>query len=162
MKKYTKPEIFFAVIIIILSFILSFYIDVSVKEYLPKTNFFGEVSFDERHQGNIFRMFFFAIFWVYITFGGFFLISIFKKKFALIVLKTIFEYPWKPYYSFWLFFLLGLPILFSLIFFIIDAINYFIFTSYDLSSRISALLAVVLWLIFWNGSIALIDKIKEK
>ena len=162
MKKYTKPQIFFAVIIIILSGILSLYINASVKEYLPKTNFFGEVSMEERHQGNIFRWFFFAIFWVYITFGSFFVISIFKKKFALIVLKTIFEYPWKPYYSFWLFFLLGLPIFWSLMFFIIDAINYFIFTSYDLSSSISLLLALVLWLIFWNGSIALIDKIKEK
>ena len=162
MKKYTKPEIFFAVIIIILSFFLSSYIDASVKEYLPKTNFFGEVSMEERHQGNIFRWFFFTIFWVWISFGSFFVISIFKKKFALIVLKTMFEYPWKPYYSFWLFFLLGLPILWSLMFFLIDAINYFIFTSYDLSSSISLLLALVLWLIFWNGSIALIDKIKEK
>ena len=138
------------------------YIGASVKEYLPKTNFFGEVSFEERHQGNIFRWFFLAIFWVYITLGSFFVISIFKKKFALIVLKTIFGYPWKPYYSFWLFFLLGLPILWSLMFFIIDATNYFIFTSYDLSSNISYLLSLVFWLIFWNGSIALINKIKEK
>ena len=162
MKKYTKPETFFAVIIIILSFILSGYINVSVKEYLPKTNFFGEVSFNERHQGNIFRLFFFAIFWAWITFGSFFVISIFKKKFALIVLKTIFEYPWKPYYSFWLFFLLVLPIIFSLIFFIIDAINYFIFISYDLSSSISGLLSSVLFFSFLYGSIALIDKIKKK
>tara|TARA_Y100000590_G_C15076043_1_gene771975 strand:- start:43 stop:531 length:489 start_codon:yes stop_codon:yes gene_type:complete len=162
MKKYTKPQIFFAVIIIILSFILSVYINISVKEYLPKTNFFGEVSFDERHQGNIFRGFFFSIFWFFIAFGSFFVISIFKKKFALIVLKTIFEYPWKPYYSFWLFFLLVLPIIFSLIFFIIDAINYFIFISYDLSSSISGLLSSVLFFSFLYGSIALIDKIKKK
>ena len=162
MKKYTKPETFFAVIIIIASFFLSAGINTSVQEYLPKTNFFGEISFEERHQGNIFRWFFFTIFWVYITFGSFFVISIFKKKFALSVLKTIFEYPWKPYYSFWLFFLLGLPILWSLMFFIIDAINYFIFTSYDLSSSISLLLAIGLWLIFWNGSIAIIEAIKKR
>ena len=160
MKKYTKPQIFFAVIIIILSFILSVYINISVKEYLPKTNFFGEVSFDEKHQGNIFRGFFFSIFWFFIAFGSFFVISIFKKKFALIVLKTIFEYPWKPYYSFWLFFLLGLPILWSLIFFIIDATNYFIFSSYALSSNISYLIALFFWIVIWNGLILLIDKIK--
>ena len=62
MKKYTKPQIFFAVIIIILSFILSVYINISVKEYLPKTNFFGEVSFDEKHQETYLEGSFFQFF----------------------------------------------------------------------------------------------------
>ena len=158
--KYTKPEIFFAVIIIIISGILSSFLEASVKEYLPKTNFFGELSMEERHQGNIFRLFFIAIFWIYITFGILFVFSIFKKKFALVVLKTFFEYPWKPYYSLWLFFLLGLPILWSLIFFIIDATNYFIFSSYALSSNISYLIALFFWIVIWNGLVLLIDKIK--
>ena len=160
MKKYTKPEIFFAIIIIIACGISSVFLNASLKEYLPKTNFFGEVSMEERHQGNIFRWFFLAIFWIYITLGSFFVVSIFKKKFALVVLKTLFEYPWKPYYSFWLFFLLGLPILWSLVFLIIDATNYFIFTNYDLSSNISYMIAIVLWLIIWNGLVLLIDKIE--
>ena len=151
MKKYTKPETFFTIIIILISLIFASFLEKSLDEYLPKTNFFGETSFEERHQGNIFRWTFLSAFTVYISFLIFFIITIFKKRFVWTVFKSIFEYPWKPQYSFWLFFLIGIPILWSLVFFIADAINYFIYTNFGLSSGLSHLISIILVLIIINA-----------
>ena len=69
-------------------------------------------------------------------------------KFAINTLKIIFGYPWKTYYSFWLFWLLGFPIFLNILWIILDGVRYLILSNFEVPRFIAVIVSVILFVIF--------------
>ena len=90
-KKYTKPELFFGIIIIIVSFVISgIFFMPAVENYIPVLSLWEDpysrrtlgdlIVKDSTGNANMLLSLFTVAFWVYTTFTIFFIINIFKKK----------------------------------------------------------------------------------
>ena len=151
--------LFFGIIIIIATFIITgkFFIP-AIKDYIPVISLWedpysyrklGDLLIpDNTGNANILVSLLGIAFWVYATFATFFILNIFKKKFAINTLKIIFGYPWKPYYSFWLFWLLGFPIFLNILWIILDGLRYLILSNFEVPRFIAAIVSVILFVIF--------------
>tara|TARA_B100001741_G_scaffold302484_1_gene291679 strand:+ start:198 stop:758 length:561 start_codon:yes stop_codon:yes gene_type:complete len=173
MRNYTKPEMFFGIIIIIISFVISVrFLSPAVANYIPVLSLWEDpdpyykmgnlMIKDTTGNANILKSVLNVAFVVYVTLTIFFIINIFKKNFAINVLKIIFGYPWQPYYSFWLFWLIGFPIFLNIFFIIIDGLRYLIVTNFEISGFIPYIISIA---IVWIGIqiiVGIITYLKKK
>ena len=172
-KKYTKPELFFGIIIIIVSFVISgIFFMPAVENYIPVLSLWEDpysrrtlgdlIVKDSTGNANKLLSLFTVAFWVYTTFTIFFIINIFKKKFAINALKIIFGYPWQPYYSFWLFWLIGFPFLLNILWIILDGLRYLILSNFEIPYFISVIISVILFIVFVKTIAGTIIYLKKK
>ena len=162
MKNYTKPEFFLGVVFILISLVITLFVMRVFQEYIPVLNLWNDPG-DISPKGsvadaiglkfgneNILYSLITIFLWICIFILILFTINIFKKKFAINSLKVLFDYPWKPYYSFWMFWLIGFPLIINIIFLIIDFISYllhvYIFIHTEVPRPLIGLLAVIIWI----------------
>ena len=150
-----SPYTFLVILSVLGSLIIATIIIAQFHEYIPQTNFFGESGLIKEpnepipyNEGDIFRPLFGLFLWTSSALIVVFIINIFKKNFAINVLKIIFGYPWQPYYSFWLFWLIGFPIFLNIFFIIIDGLRYLIVTNFEISGFIAYIISIA---IVWIG-----------
>jgi len=164
-KNYIKPGLFVGIIIIVVSFVITLAILRPLQEYIPVLSLWEysilPIDSTQRTVGdviiglklgnaNILLSLLIFVLWVCISFLILFIINFFKKKFAVNTLKVIFDYPWKPYYSFWMFWLIGFPLIINILLLIIDLLEYLlkvhIFAEIEIPRFVLTLIAIIIWI----------------
>tara|TARA_B100000029_G_scaffold506188_1_gene588425 strand:- start:57 stop:584 length:528 start_codon:yes stop_codon:yes gene_type:complete len=156
-KKNIKREKFSSFTFLILAsvlagLIISLWIKIYFHEYIPQTNLYGETGLIKEprtpipyNEGDFFRPLFGIALWIYSTIIVVFLINIFRKNFAynLIRLFDYYELKKDKRYIFWLFLLIGFPVMFAIFVIFLYGIIHLI--NYQFNTSLSERWGVVLW-----------------
>ena len=127
---------------VILGFMIAGFLKLQFGEYLPMTNFFGEVHMKNLagtprpyNDGDIFRPFFAGLFWIVGIFVCLVVINFFRKGFAYSVLYSLDVFPKNNLNNFkgWIVLLLGLPVFWTIVVMIVQGSIHLININFDTS-----------------------------
>jgi hypothetical protein len=161
-----SPFTFLIICSIFIGLIFALTIKINFFEYYPQTNLFGESGLIKEpkepipyNQGDIFRPLLGMFFWVCSTFIIVFIINIFNKNFLYKFIRTFGYSESKKSgdfyrYQFWLWWLIAVPIGFSIIIMLFSGLIHFINNQFNISiSNNGWVLSLwLIWLLWLFGS----------